>query len=255
MNYAYLSETVKVEKVSEDEKVGVFDVEGLFRGYGITIGNALRRVLLSSLPGAAITRFKIKGVGHEFTTIPGIVEDVLEFGLNLKQVRFRFYADEPQILILKAKGEKEVKAGDISGNAQVQIQNPELHLATLTTKSAELEVELTVDKGLGYQPVEAQRAGRLPIGVIALDAVFSPVVNANFRVENMRVGDRTDYNKVRFEIETDGTISPSEALHKAVNILADHFKKISEIAVIKSETTKPESPTKAKAPKKQTKEG
>src|SRR3990167_3187860 len=219
MNYTYLSDSAKAVKVKEDEKVGVFDIEGLYRGYGLTVGNALRRVLLSSLPGAAVTRFKIKGVGHEFTTVPGVVEDVVEIGLNLKQVRFRFYADEPQILTLKVKGERKVTAGDIKGNAQVEIQNPDL------------DIELTVEKGLGYEPVETQKKERLPIGMIAIDAIFSPVTNVNFRVENMRVGERTDYNKVRLEIETDGTISPSSALHKAVNILADHFKKIGEIKV------------------------
>ena len=231
MNYAYLSDSVKAVKVKEDEKVGVFDIEGLYRGYGMTVGNALRRVLFSSLPGAAITRFKVKGVGHEFTTIPGIMEDVLEIGLNLKQVRFRFYADEPQILTLKVKGERKVTAGDVKGNTQVEIQNPDLHIATITTKTGELEMELTVEKGLGYEPVEVRKKERLPIGMIAIDSVFSPVTNVNFRIENMRVGERTDYNKVRLTLETDGTISPSSALHKAVNILADHFKKIGEIKV------------------------
>ncbi len=231
MNYAYLSDSVKAVKVKEDEKVGVFDIEGLYRGYGVTVGNALRRILFSSLPGAAITRFKIKAVGHEFTTIPGVVEDVVEIGLNLKQVRFRFYADEPQILTLKVKGEKKVTAGDIKGNAQVEVQNPETHIATLGAKSSELDMELTVQKGLGYEPVETQIKERLPIGMIAIDAIYSPVVNVNFRIENMRVGERTDYNKVRLTLETDGTISPSSALHKAVNILADHFKKIGEIKV------------------------
>ena len=231
MNYAYLSDSVKAVKVKEDEKVGVFDIEGLYRGYGMTVGNALRRVLFSSLPGAAITRFKVKGVGHEFTTIPGIMEDVLEIGLNLKQIRFRFYADEPQILTLKVKGERKVTAGDVKGNTQVEIQNPDLHIATITTKTGELEMELTVEKGLGYEPVEVRKKERLPIGMIAIDSVFSPVTNVNFRIENMRVGERTDYNKVRLTLETDGTISPSSALHKAVNILADHFKKIGEIKV------------------------
>ncbi len=253
MNYVYLSETVKAVKVKENEKVGVFDIEGLYRGYGLTIGNALRRVLFSSLPGAAITRFKVKGVGHEFTTIPGVVEDVVELGLNLKRVRLRFYADEPQILTLKVKGEKNVTAGDIKGNAQVEIQNPDLHIATLTAKSSELDIELTVEKGLGYEPVEIQKKERLPIGMIAIDAIFSPIVNVNFRIENMRVGERTDYNKIRLEIETDGTISPSSALHKAVNILADHFKKSGEIKVDEfplKTSAKPAATPKKETPKK-----
>lgn len=232
MEFVYLSDSVKIRKVSEDATVGVFNIEGLFRGYGITIANSLRRVLLSSLPGAAITRFKIKGVGHEFTTIPGVVEDVIEIGLNLKKVRFAFYADEPQALSLKVKGEKKVSSKDIKGNAQVEVRSKDVHIATLSTKGAELDMEITVEKGLGYQPVEAQKVGRLPIGTVALDAVFSPVINVNFRIENMRVGERTDYNKVELTIETDGTISPSSALHKASSVLLDHFGKIGEIDVL-----------------------
>ncbi len=252
MNYTYLSGSVKAVKVKEDEKVGVFDIEGLYRGYGVTVGNALRRVLFSSLPGAAITRFKVKGVGHEFTTIPGVVEDMVEVSLNLKQVRFRFYADEPQILSLKVKGEKKVTAGDIKSNAQVEIQNPDLHIATLGSKTAELDMEFTVEKGLGYEPVETQKKERLPIGMIAIDAIYSPVANVNFRIENMRVGERTDYDKVRLEIETDGTISPSSALHKAVNILADHFKKIGEIKIdeFSLKAVKPAAALKKETPKK-----
>lgn len=234
MEYTYLSDTLKVKKVSEDDANGVFEIEGLFRGYGLTIGNALRRVLLSSLPGAAITRFKVKGVGHEFSTIPGVVEDVVELSLNLKKVRFAFYADEPQELTLKFKGEGEVKASDIKGNQQAQVVNPKLHIATLNSKSAELDLTLVVEKGLGYVPAEAQKSERLPVGTIALDAVFSPVTNVNFVVENMRVGDRTDYNRVRFDIETDGTISPSSAIHKAANIFRDHLEKIAAIEVKES---------------------
>ncbi|MBU2101449.1 DNA-directed RNA polymerase subunit alpha, partial [Patescibacteria group bacterium] len=142
MEYKYLSDTVKIKNISEDDTNGSFEIEGLFKGYGITVGNALRRVLLSSLPGAAITRFSAKGAGHEFTTIPGVVENVVELGLNLKQVRFAFHANEPQELILKFKGEGEVKAKDIKGNAQVEIRNPDLHIATLGTKGAELDMVL-----------------------------------------------------------------------------------------------------------------
>ncbi|HEY4496571.1 MAG TPA: DNA-directed RNA polymerase subunit alpha [Candidatus Paceibacterota bacterium] len=231
MEFVYLSESVKINRVSEDDKKGVFDIDGLYRGYGITIGNAIRRVLLSSLPGAAITRFKIKGVGHEFTTIPGVVEDVLEIGLNLKKVRFAFHAKEPQVLTLKVKGEKEITAADIKGNADVEVKTPEVHIATITDKSAELDIEITVEKGLGYVPVISQKAGKLPIGTVALDAIFSPVINANFTVSNMRVGERIDYNKIRLEVETDGTISPSRAVHKAADILLDHFKRISDIEI------------------------
>ena len=182
------------------------------------------------------------------------MEDVVELGLNLRGVRFRFYADEPQTLILKIKGEKEVKAGDIKENAFVKIQNPEIHIATLTSSSAELDMELTVEKGLGYEPVEEQRVGRLPIGTIALDAVFSPVRKVNFRVLNMRVGERTDYNRIKLEIETDGTVSPSSALHKAANVLVDHFKHASEIEVLGEEEGAKKPALKAQKEPKEPKE-
>ena len=188
---------------------------------------------------------------YEFTTIPGIVEDVIELGLNLKKVRFAFYADEPQVLSINVKGEKNVSAGDIKDTAQVEVRNKDFHIATLTSKNAELDMEITVEKGLGYQPVDVQKIGRLPIGTVALDAVFSPVRNVNFLVENMRVGERTDYNKIRFEIETDGTISPSSALHKASSVLLDHFGKIGEMDVIEIKPkTKPASLSKPAAKKK-----
>ncbi len=231
MEYTRLSETVKIKKVSETDKAGVFEIEGLFTGYGLTLGNALRRVLLSSLPGAAITQVKIKGVSHEFSTISGIMEDVVEVVLNLKRIRFKFFADEPQVLILKEKGDKKVTAADIKTNAQVEVVNPEAQIASLTAKNSELDMEITVEKGLGYVPVEARKTDKLPIGVIAIDAIFTPVTKVNFVVENMRVGERTDYNRLRIFIETDGSISPSSVLHKASNILGDHFNKISAIDV------------------------
>jgi len=231
MDAIYLTEHVRIKKISDDDRVGVFEIDGLYRGYGVTVGNALRRVLLSSLPGAAITRFKIKSIGHEFSAISGVIEDVVEIGLNLKKVRFIFNANEPQTLTLKVKGEKAATAGDIKGNADVKVANPDLHIATLTAKDAELDIEITVEKGLGYVPVLGQKIGKLPIGTMALDAVFSPVRNANFIVSNMRVGDKIDYNKVRIEIETDGTVSPSRALNSASHILLEHFKKISEVDV------------------------
>jgi len=235
MEYARLSDTVKIKKISETDKEGVFEVEGLYTGYGLTLGNSLRRVLLSSLPGAAITQIKIKGAEHEFSTLPGILEDIIEITLNLKKVRFHFYASEPQILALRVKGEKEVTAADIKANAQVEIVNPEAHIATLTNKNAELEIEITVDKGAGYVPAEARKTEKLPIKTIAVDTIFSPVVKVNFSVENMRVGDRTDFNKLKLVIETDGSIYPSSALRKASNILKDHFGKVAEIEVIEDE--------------------
>lgn len=229
MQYVRFSETVEVKKIKEDERSGIFHIEGLYTGYGITLGNALRRVLLSSLPGAAITRIKVKGVDHEFSTIPGVKEDTVDFILNLKKVRFYFLASEPQVLSLKKKGEGLVLAGDIKSTANVRVANPELHLATLTKKSSEIDAEFTVEKGLGYIQVEESKSERLPVGVVVLNAVFSPVRKVMFKVENIRVGKRTDYNRLILDIETDGTLSPSSALHKAVNILKDHCEIISGV--------------------------
>jgi DNA-directed RNA polymerase subunit alpha len=252
MQFAYLSESVTIKKVSETNTDGVFEVEGLYSGYGITVGNALRRVLFSSLPGAAVTQFKIKGVQHSFSTVPGVSEDVVEIGLNLKKLRFRVHTDEPQTLTLKVKGEQVVTAADLEVNSQVEVMNSDAHIATLTDKSAELEMELRVERGLGFVPVEARKSEKLPIGTIALDAAFSPVVKANFSVENMRVGDRTDYNRLIVSVTTDGSITPSAALHKASNILKDHFEKISNIEVkaVEAPAAEEEKPAKKKSAKK-----
>lgn len=224
-----LSENLKVVMISENETVGVFDIEGLYRGYGLTIGNALRRVLLSSLPGAAITSVKIRGVGHQFSTIPGILEDVVEICLNLKKVRFEFAGEsgftEPEILTLHAKKEGAVTAGDITSTGRASVVNTDQHIATITQKGTEFEVELTVEKGFGYVPVESVKRETLPVGVIQLDALFSPVTRVNMVSENMRVGDKTDFNRVRLTIETDGGIKASVALREALGILTDHFGK------------------------------
>ncbi|MEE8131575.1 MAG: DNA-directed RNA polymerase subunit alpha [Candidatus Paceibacterota bacterium] len=250
MEYTRLSETVKIKKVSETDKVGVFEVEGLFAGYGLTLGNALRRVLFSSLPGAAITQMKIKGVSHEFSTINGVMEDVVEIILNLKKIRFKFFADEPQLLILKEKGEKKITAASIKINTQVEVVNPEAPIATLTSKNSELDMEITIEKGLGYVPVEVRKVEKLPIGIIAIDAIFTPVTKVNFEIENMRVGEKTDYNRLRIFVETDGSISPSNVLHKASNILRDHFDKVSSIEVRATEEIAPVKEVSAKGGKK-----
>ena len=240
MQITNLSETVNIKKISEDKKVGVFEIDGLYAGYGLTIGNTLRRILLSSLPGAAITQIKIKGVGHEFTTIPNVLEDVVELILNLKKIRFAVYTEEPQVLTLKVKGEKKITAEDIKLNANVDLITPDAHIAAITGKSGELEMELTVERGLGYAPVESRRLDKLPVGVVALDAIFSPVTKVNFIVENMRVGDRTDFNKLNLVIETDGSLSPSEALKRASEISQEHFSKISVVETVATERPKKE---------------
>ncbi len=249
MNISSLNETIGIKTVSETDFEGAFEIEGLYTGYGLTMGNALRRVLISSLPGAAITRIKIKGVSHEFSTLEGLSEDIVELTLNLKQVRFRLHSDEPQTITLKVKGEKEVTAGDIETNAQVDVVNKDAYLGRLTAKTADLDMELTVERGLGYMPVEASRAEKLPIGVIALDAIFTPVTLVTFVVENMRVGDRTDYNRLKLRIVTDGSITPSFALNAACTILESHYSKIALVeqrAEPKIKAAKSEKPKKAK---------
>lgn len=211
-----------VDKISKNR--AVFEIEELYPGYGLTIGNALRRVMLSSIPGAAITSVKIKDINHEFSTIPGILEDVVEIILNLKQIRFKVFSDEPQTIALKAKGEKQVKAGDIKLVSQVEIANPEILIATLTSKNASLEIEMIVEKGLGYSELETRKKDKQEIGSIAVDAIFTPIKMINYEVEDMRVGDKTNYNRLKFDIETDGTISPTEALANAAKILIEQFK-------------------------------
>lgn len=229
MEYTHLSNTTKVKTISENAFTGVFEIDGLYTGYGLTIGNALRRVLLSSLPGAAITQVKIKNVPHEFTTLSGVKEDFIEVSLNFKNLRFKLSSDEPQVLTLRAKGEKVVTGADIELNSQISIINPEEVIATLTSKSASFEAEITVERGLGYSAIETRKMEKLPIGMIMIDAFFSPIRRVNYSVENMRVGESTTYNRLKIEINTDGSISPSSALHKACVILEDHFKKAGEV--------------------------
>ncbi len=245
MEFVHLSKTVEIKTVKEEATAGMFEIGSLFAGYGLTIGNALRRTLLSSLPGAAVTQVKIRDVLHEFSTLPGVKEDVVELSLNFKKLRFRMHTDEPQVLTLKAKGERVVTAGDIETNAEVELINPDQIIAHLTAKSAELDMEVRVERGLGYSSVENRKSeGKLPIGTIAIDAFFSPVTKVNYTIENMRVGDRTDYNKLRIEIETDGSISPSSALRKSASVLRDHFDKVYEVQVQEFEAPKSEVPVK-----------
>jgi len=213
-------------KIAEKNgNLAIFEIEGLYPGYGITVGNAIRRTLLSSLQGAAIVSIKTRGVNHEFSGIPHVLEDMVDVTLNLKQIRFKSFSDDfPQKATLKIKGEKNVKAGDIEVPSSLEISNPNQHIATITDKKGEIDMELWIERGVGYEPVEQRKKERLEIGVIPLDAIFSPIRKANFRVENMRVGERTDFNRVFIEIETDGTISPESAFLKAAELLVDHFK-------------------------------
>ncbi len=209
--------------VEKKDNLAVFEIENLYPGYGVTVGNSLRRVLLSSLPGAAVTQVKIKGVQHEFSTIPGVVEDVVTILLNIKQLRFKLYSEEPQKAKLTAKGIKTVKASAFNLPSQVELVNKDASVATLTAKSASLEIEILIEKGMGYQPVEARKMGKMEIGTIAIDAIFTPVRKVSYRVESMRVGERTDFDKLILELETDGTLTPEEVFSQAAEILVQHF--------------------------------
>jgi len=231
MKYENLGETTSVKTVSETGTEGVFEIEGLYSGYGVTVGNALRRVLLSSLPGAAITQAKIKGASHEFGTLDGVAEDIVEIILNLKRVRFQMHTSEPQVLLLRVKGERAITGADMVTNSDVEVITPDAHIATITDKGTEFEMEVTIEKGLGYVASETRKAEKLPIGVIALDAIFSPVIKVHFSVENMRIGDRTDYNKLRIAIVTDGSMTPSQALSQSGVILQDYFAKLTDLEV------------------------
>ncbi len=216
----------KPRVISEEGEVGVFEIEGLYPGYGHTLGNSLRRIILSSLPGVAITAVKITGVTHEFSVLDGIKEDVITILLNLKKIRMRMTVDEPQTIYLKVKGEKVVTASDLELPGQVEILTPDQHIATLTSKGATLEIEIKAEKGLGFMPKEMIDKNRVDIGSIALDGIFTPIRRASYEVENMRVGDRTDFNKLRMFIETDGTVAPSVALSSAIEIMINQLKAI-----------------------------
>lgn len=212
--------------VKEDGFSGVYEIDGLYPGYGHTLGNSLRRIILSSIPGAAITEVKIAGVEHEFSTLEGVKEDIITILLNLKKTRIKLITDEPQTISLKVKGVKKVTAGDIEHPGQVEILNKDLHIAELTTKGSELSIDMRVENGLGYVPREVLQKDRVDIGVIALDASFTPIKRTNYEVENMRVGDRTDFNRLRLTIETDGTLTPKEALEYSIKVMIEQLKSI-----------------------------
>ncbi|MDD3399804.1 MAG: DNA-directed RNA polymerase subunit alpha [Candidatus Paceibacterota bacterium] len=243
--------------IEKKENSAVFKVEGLYPGYGVTIGNSLRRVLLSSLEGAAITQVKIKGAPHEFSTLPGVMEDVVNILINLKQLRLKLHGEEPQKARLQVKGEKTVTGSDFELPTQLELINKDNHVATLTSKKAELEIEIQVEKGMGYEPVEMRKKGKLEIGTIAVDAIFTPIRKVSYKVENMRVGDRTNYDRLFVEVETDGSISPEEAMVTATEIFMKHlsmmeeaFRGEAEIASAAAEAPAKKTAAKKKATKK-----
>jgi len=218
-------EKPKIEclEMSEDNTYGKFVVEPLERGYGTTLGNSLRRILLSSLPGAAVTSVKIEGVLHEFSTIPGVVEDVTDIILNLKSLALKMDADEPQVVRIETEGEGEVTAGDIKLTSDVEVLNPELHIATLDA-DGKLYMELTIERGRGYVSAEKNKKEDDVIGVVPVDAIFSPVHKVNFTVKDTRVGQRTDYDKLILEVWTNGSIKPDDAISLSAKVLSDHLK-------------------------------
>lgn len=215
------SSDIKIKTISEDKSTGVFEFDPLPKGFGYTLGNTLRRILLTSLEGAAITQIKVDGVNHQFSTLDGVKEDIVEIILNLKKVRFAKHSDVPEVLSLKASGEGKVTAKDIEETSDVDVINKDLVIATLSNKKANLKMELVVESGVGYSPMEDRQTSK--VGVIVIDAMFSPVVNAQIKVEETRFGGRVDLDKLVLTVDTDGSIKPSTAVYKSAAILADFF--------------------------------
>lgn len=221
----------KIEVRNSDiEHEAVITVEPCFPGYGMTLGNALRRVLLSSLPGAAVSALSIKNVQHEFSALPHMTEDIVGLILNVKLLRFRIHSTEPVTVSLKVKGERDVTAADIEATSDIEVVNPKQHLATLTDPAAELEMEMIITPGRGYVPVENREKEKLPLGTIAIDAIYTPVKNVNFDTEHVRVEQMTNFDRLIMTIRTDGTISPVEAFRQASIILTQHFNFLEGIA-------------------------
>lgn len=214
----------ELKALREEGNKATFAIEPLHPGYGMTLGNSLRRVILSSLGGAAVTAAKIDTVAHEFSTIEGVKEDVVEIILNLKRLRFRVFSDEPQFLVLTKSGKGPVTAADIKTTSDVEIVNPDQLIATLDNDKVKLGMEIKVEKGRGYVPVENRESEKLEVGMIAVDALYSPVARVRYNVENTRVGQMTDLDRLVMEIETDGTITPHEAIRQAAEILVEHFQ-------------------------------
>ncbi len=252
-----ISLPLKPKIIKKSDSHAIFEIDNCYPGYGITIGNSFRRVLLSSLPGAAIVSVKIKGVSHEFSTIPNVLEDVIQIILNLKQIRFKVHTDITSVKAeLKISGEKEVKAKDIKTPSDIEIINKDAHIATLTNSKAKIEMEIEVGTGLGYVPVEQKGKQKLEIGAIALDAIYTPIKKVNYEVENMRVGDKTDFNRVKIDIETDGSVTPEQAFNRAAEILLEQFgvftpePSFTKTAKVKEDKKKVKKTTKTKKTKK-----
>lgn len=215
-------EKPKIETISDDAKYGKFVVEPLERGYGNTLGNSLRRILLSSLPGAAVTLIQIDGVLHEFSTVEGVVEDVASIILNVKKLALKIYSDEEKVIEIDVKGEGVVTAADITHDSDVEILNPDLYIATIA-KNGHLRMRMYAQRGRGYTPADQNKREDLPIGVIPIDSIYTPVSRVNFQVENTRVGQNSDYDKLSLDVWTDGSIGPKEAISLGAKILTEHL--------------------------------
>lgn len=219
-----MPEAVVLDEATYSNTYGKFTLQPLERGYGVTIGNSLRRVLLSSIPGAAIVAVRFNGILHEFSTIPGVVEDVAEIILNLKQVRLKLINKKPGKIDVSINGEGVFTAADIQkASAEIEILNPELHIATLS-KNAKLDMEIRVGKGVGYVPSYENKSPEYTIDTIAIDAIYTPIKNVKYEIENVRIGDKNDYEKLTLEIETDGSITPDDSLTQAAKLLRDHIQ-------------------------------
>lgn len=237
---------IECTEISEDNKYGKFVVEPLERGYGTTLGNSLRRILISSLPGVAVTSIKIDGVLHEFTTVPGVVEDMTEIILNIKELRLKLFSEQPKTLYIDFEGEGEITAADIKPDSDVEILNPDLHIATISGNNR-FFMEINVSHGRGYVTAEKNKLPSQPIGVIPVDSIYTPVTKVNYTVEDTRVGQVTDYDKLSIEVWTDGSIAPDEAISLGAKIMSDHLNlfidltdraKNAEILVEKGEPAK-----------------
>lgn len=245
----------KPRVVSEDEMEGVYEIDGLYPGYGHTLGNSLRRIILASIPGAAITSVKIDGVEHEFSTMTGVKEDIVSILLNLKKLRFEIIGGEGQTVKVSIKGPHKITGADLQLPGQVRLLNPNSYICEVTDKSVSFDAEFRIERGLGYVAREQLKKDRVEIGEIAVDASFSPIRRANYEVENMRVGDRTDFNRLRLAIETDGTITPRKALEASIEIMITQLKSIigfREEEMLESNTAQTAGETEVQAPENST---
>lgn len=245
----------KPRVVSEDEMEGVYEIDGLYPGYGHTLGNSLRRIILASIPGAAITSVKIDGVEHEFSTMTGVKEDIVTILLNLKKLRFEIIGGEGQTVKVSVKGPHKITGADLQLPGQVRLLNPNSYICEVTDKSVSFEAEFRIERGLGYVAREQLKKDRVEIGEIAVDASFSPIRRANYEVENMRVGDRTDFNRLRLAIETDGTITPRKALEASIEIMITQLKSVigfREEEVLESNLVQATGEAEAQAPENST---